>query len=152
MERVRQAQAEKASGIHHFPHRFIDPGTGIDAHQEDHTGLGNGVVCALINGERLSPKHGRVIPGSVSIAPGRSGPPPTNADIAVEHARDLWWPAEHLRGLCREAKRRGEDGSENFYHYAVAVDGVDFKVIARSESDARSIVKRIWRITRPTSA
>jgi len=151
MERVRQAQAEESGGINHFPHPLIDPGTNIDTRREDRSGVGKAVVSTLINGKRLSQKPGEVARGSVSIAQGRSEPTPTSADLAVEHARDLWWRARQLWGQCRDVTRRAEDGSENFYYYAVDVDGIDFRMIARSESDAQSMVERIWGTTRKMS-
>lgn len=147
MERVRQVQAEMAGGPQRTAPSLIDPGHRIDTRRENHSGAGDAVVPSIINGESLSSKPGKLKPVSVSIARGLSEQTMNGADPSVEEASDLWWRAHEIWGQCRDVRRRAEDGSDDFKYYDVKVDGVGFRMIARSEFDARSIVEKFWGTT-----
>ena len=156
MARVRQVQAEKAAGVQHISSSTIDPGLDIDTRPTKISEQVGTSVSPLIDVYSLNPESRTPRPGSVSIAPGvpdlAMKKPTPEEDLAQEFHDRAWknW------GDCPNSRQRVllPDGTcdifpdifspDSFSYYVMNVDGVEFRMIARSEPDARSIVEKFW--------
>jgi len=150
MARVRKAQAEKAMGVENISSGSIDPGLDIDTRPTSISAqLGTG-VSPLINVDSLNPVSGSPGPVSVSIGPGVTSQVVDDPTPAENRAREFHDRAEDIWGQCPDSRQRKlPDGTydltpDSFSYYLMKVDGVEFKMIARSELDARLIVKKYW--------
>jgi len=148
MERVRRVQAEKSTKSPSSSPRSIDTAPGIDTRPTHPTEDCNPVVSRFINHTCINTKPAPVTPVSVSVAPRFSEwstcEPDPVASWQWSRASDIW-------GQARGSWGRAEDGTTTFKYYIVKIDGVEFRMIARSPFDARLIVEKYWTITRRMS-
>lgn len=134
MERMREVQPERASGGQRRVPGPIDTGGSIDTRPIDQ-----------FNPESDSPR-----PVSVSISPGVTTQAVNGRTPAEDVARRFHDRASDIWGDCPNPRqRRLPDGTydltpDSFHYYLMNVDGIKFRMIARSEWDARLIVEKSW--------